>query len=193
MAETLQLEKPPMRRRLDVDGYYRMAEAGILASDERVELIDGEIIEMSPIGSAHAAVTDLLNELFAPAALAGTVQVGVQRPVRLGAFDEPQPDLVLLRPRPDRYRSAHPGAGDVLLAVEVAASSLNFDRTTKLPLYARHGIPELWIVDLAGAAVEVCRAPRGEVYGARERLLAGLLAPVLVPSVAIDVEALFQA
>ena len=189
----MQLERPPTRRRLDVEVYYRMAEAGIFGAEDRVELIDGEIIDMSPVSSAHAAVTDLLNRLFAAASAAGAIHVGVQRPVRLGAFDEPQPDLGLLRPRADGYRTAHPGPRDVLLLIEVAASSLRFDRTTKLPLYARHAIPEIWIVDLAGEAIEVHREPQDGAYGRCERYEQGMLQPALVPGVAIDVAALFAA
>jgi hypothetical protein len=118
------------------------------------------------------------------------VAVGIQRPVRLDAYNEPQPDVVLMRPRADDYRSGHPTADDVLLIVEVANSSLAFAQGTKLPLYARFAVPEVWIVDLAGGAVEVHRAPAGDAYRDAERLTAGTLAPLGVPEVAIDVAAL---
>lgn len=179
----------PTRRRLDVDALYRMAEAGILAWGERVELIDGEIIDKGPIGSDHGGMTDRLARLIIPA-VAGHVAVGIQRPVRLDPYNEPQPDVVLMRPRADDYRSGHPTADDVLLIVEVANSSLAFDRGTKLPLYARFVVPEVWIVDLAGAAVEVHRAADAGSYRDAERLTAGTLAPPGVPDLAIDVAAL---
>ena len=179
----------PTRRRLDVDALYRMAEAGILAWGERVELIDGEIIDMVPIGSDHGGMTDRLARLIIPA-VAGHVAVGIQRPVRLDAYNEPQPDVVLMRPRADDYRSGHPTADDVLLIVEVANSSLAFDRGTKLPLYARFAVPEVWIVGLAGAAIEVYRAPNAGSYRDTERVTDGALRPGRVPEVAIDVAVL---
>jgi Uma2 family endonuclease len=191
MSDLAELERPPTRRRIDVASYYRMAEAGILAADDHVELIDGEIIDMSPIGSAHAGIVDRLARAFASPFAAGIVHLGVQRPLRLGAHDEPQPDLVLLRPRADDYRTAHPGPEDVLLVIEVAASSLHFDRTTKLPLYARHAIPEVWIVDLVAAAIEVYREPRQGAYALEEWRDRGAVQPGLVPSVSVTAETLF--
>ena len=192
MSDLAQLDRPPTRRRLDVESYYRMAETGILGAEDRVELIDGEIIDMSPIGSAHAGCVNRLIRGLAPVAGAGTAVLSVQSPLRLGSHDEPQPDIMLLRPRADDYATAHPGPSDVLLVIEVAASSLRFDRTTKLPLYARHEVPEVWIVDLAGAGIEVHREPQHGVYRRCERCARGMLQPVLLPDVAIDVEALFE-
>jgi Uma2 family endonuclease len=180
----------PTRRRLDVDAFYRMAEAGILAWGERVELIDGEIIDKGPIGSDHGGMTDRLDRLFAKAVVEGRIAVGVQRPVRLDAYNEPQPDVVLMRPRADDYRSGHPTAADVLLIVEVANSSLAFDRGTKLPLYARFAVPEVWIVDLAGRAVELYGEPEGGTYRRTERVTEGTLRPSTVGDVEIDVAAL---
>ena len=139
----------PRRHPLTVEDYYRMAEVGILDHEARVELIEGDIIDMAPPGSEHAATVTYLTELLVRAA-AGRAHVLAQNPVRLSDFSEPQPDLALLRRREDFYRERHPQPGDVLLVVEVAATSLKFDRDTKLPLYARHGIPELWLVDLGG-------------------------------------------
>jgi hypothetical protein len=167
-----------------------MAEAGILGRDDRVELIDGEIIDMNPIGSPHGALVKRLNRLFARAAPEGTVLISVQDPLRLDGFNEPEPDLMLLRPRADDYRDSHPGAADVLLLVEVSDSSLAYDRGRKLALYARFGVPEVWIVDIAGSAVETWRQPRDGVYASTGRLSGGALAPDLVPGAAIDVAAL---
>jgi Uma2 family endonuclease len=134
----------PRRHRLTVADYYRMAEVGILAPDARVELIDGEIIDMAPPASSHAGTVDYLLEVLGLAAR-GKAKVRVQNPVRLSEYSEPQPDLALLWPREDFYRARHPRADDVLLIVEVAASSLRFDRKKKVPLYARHGVPEVWL------------------------------------------------
>jgi len=153
----------PRRRRLTVDDYYRMAEVGILPPDARVELIDGEIIDMAPPGSPHAATVHYLTEVLVRAA-AGKASVLVQNPVRLSEYTEPQPDVALLRRRDDFYRERHPRADDVLLIVEVAATSLRFDRDRKLPLYASHGIPEMWLVDLGGERLVRHRAPKQGSY-----------------------------
>jgi len=165
-----------------------MAEAGILGPKERVELIEGEIVDMAPIGSPHAGTTDLLTSLVAGAVADGLVFVRVQGPLRLDAHNEPQPDLMLLRPRADRYRQGHPTAAAVL--VEVADSSLAYDRGSKLALYARHGVPEVWLVDLPGRAVEICREPGPQGYAERRRVTEGVETPALVPGLAIDLAAL---
>jgi Uma2 family endonuclease len=187
MGETLEGQQAATRHRINVDAYYKMAEAGILAPDDRVELIEGEIIDMVPICSSHGGTTNRLNRLFARAAADGLVLVSVQGPLRLDDKNEPQPDVLLLKPRSDDYHGAHPSAADVLLLVEVSESTLSYDRGAKLSLYARHGVPEVWIVDLRGAAIEVCREPTGGAYARIERLTSGSLAPALVPGIAIDV------
>lgn len=187
MAEILERPLAPTRHRIDVDAYYRMAEAGILIDPHRVELIDGEIFDMAAVGSPHAAVTNRLARLFSRALRDDVALVSVQSPLRLDAYSEPEPDLMLLRPRADGYRAGHPGAADVLLLVEVSESSLAYDRSTKLPLYAKFGVLEVWIVDLTSAAVEVCREPKAGAYAERERLADGALAPTLVAGVTIDV------
>jgi Uma2 family endonuclease len=191
MPDVLERPRVPTRHRLDVEAYYKMAETGILKCPERVELIDGEIIDMPPIGSPHAGKVKRLNEAFSHAAPKGTVLVSVQDPLRLDAYNEPEPDLMLLRSRADFYEGRHPSADDVLLLVEVADSSLGYDRTVKLPLYAKCEIPEVWIVDIAGAAIEVFRAPKDGDYSVRERHADGWLSPSLVSGIAIDVAALF--
>jgi Uma2 family endonuclease len=152
-----------VRWKLDVHEYHRMGEAGILTRDDRVELIEGELVQMSPIGSGHSGtVNALVDMLFR--AVAGRAVVAVQNPVRLSDHSEPQPDFALLRPRADFYRGETATPADVLLLIEVADSSLRFDRLVKLPLYARHRIPEVWVVDLPAGAVEVCRSPTPEGY-----------------------------
>jgi Uma2 family endonuclease len=190
MSEILERQPAPARHRLNVGAYYKMAEAGILTQNDRVELIGGEIFDMTPIGSVHAGKTNRLNRLFARAAADGLALVSVQSPLRLDAYNEPEPDVMLLKPTEDDYQGRHPGAADVLLLVELSDSSLVHDRGTKLPLYAKFGVPEVWIVDLRGAAIEVYRQPAGDAYVHKERLTSGSLAPVLVPGVTIEVRAL---
>lgn len=151
-----------LRRRFTVDEYYRMAQAGILTQDDRVELIDGEIVEMAPLGSRPAATVARLTMLFSR--LGNRAIIRVQNPIHLGERSELQPDLTLPTPRPDYYASAHPGPEDVLLVVEVADTSLEYDREVKVPLYARAGISETWLVDLAGETMEVYRRPSMESY-----------------------------
>jgi Uma2 family endonuclease len=158
------VEAEPKRHKLNVHDYYRLAEVGILDESSRVELIEGELIDMAPIGSNHAGVVNgLARALFA--ACGDRAVVAVQNPVRLDEFNEPQPDFAVLRPRADLYRARHPAPADVLLLIEVANSSLRFDRNVKLPLYARAGIPELWIVDLGRRVVESFRGPSQGAYG----------------------------
>lgn len=152
------------RHRLDVDEYYRMAEAGILGEDDRIELIDGELIDMAPIGDDHAWTVVALNEALV-LAFAGRAMVSPQNPVRLDRYNEPQPDFAVFRARPDKYRTGErAGPADVLLLIEVADSSLRFDRSVKLPLYARAGIAEVWIVDLKRRVLNAYRRPAGDGY-----------------------------
>jgi Uma2 family endonuclease len=151
------------RRRFTVDEYYWMARVGILAPDDRVELIDGEIVEMAPIGPVHAASVRQCTERFGRE-YSDLAQVSVQSPIRLGEHNEPEPDLALVRRRADFYRLAHPTPEDVFLVVEVADTSLAVDRRVKLPLYARAGIPETWLVDLQHDVLLVHREPTPDGY-----------------------------
>lgn len=183
------LERNPWvaRRKLDVTEYHRMGAAGILTEEDRVELIEGEIVAMVPIGSDHSSTVARLTRLFVRAAGDRAV-VWPQNPVRLSVHSEPQPDVVLLRPREDDYEGRTPGPEDVLLLVEVSGSSLRYDRGVKLPLYAQHGIREVWIVDLAGRAVEVHRDPAGEGYARTTRAVAGeVLEPAALPGLRLAV------
>jgi Uma2 family endonuclease len=176
-----------LRRRFAVEEYHRMAEAGILTEDDRVELIEGEIVEMAPIGSRHAACVKRLNRLFSQRVGERAI-VDVQNPIRLGQHSEPQPDLSLLRPRQDFYASAHPGPQDVLLVIEVAETSADYDRQVKAPLYARAGVPELWLVDLQGQALEVFRSPTAAGYQETQRLSRGqLLSPQALDDLKVPV------
>lgn len=170
-----------------VDEYYRMAEIGLLTEDSRVELIDGVIIDMPPIRPGHSGnviwFTDAFREL-----LGGLAQLSIQNPVRLGLRVEPQPDVMLLRPRADHYRTSHPGPEDVLLLVEVADSSLTYDRKTKARIYARAGIADYWIVNLVGSALEVHRDPARSRYRSVQVLKHGdVLHPLAFPDVSIAV------
>jgi len=164
-----------------------MAEAGILSEDDRVELIEGEIVRLSPIGTRHSACVDRLNALFT-SRLRRRAIVRVQNPIVLSRWTEPQPDLTVLRPRADFYAERHPGPAEVLLVIEVAETSGEYDRGTKLGLYARARIPEVWIVDVPGQAIEVYRVPALRSYGDRRRLVRGRrLAPIAFPRTAFRV------
>ncbi|OGA04989.1 MAG: hypothetical protein A3H35_21270 [Betaproteobacteria bacterium RIFCSPLOWO2_02_FULL_62_17] len=156
-------EFPEMKHRITTQAYHRMGEAGVLAPDARTELIEGEILDMAPIGSRHASVVNRLNRLLV-AAVGERAIVQVQGPVRLGDLSEPEPDVALLKPRADYYRDALPGAADVLLIVEVADSTERLDRRVKVPLYARHGVLEVWVIDLQNALVHFHRRPGGGAY-----------------------------
>ena len=155
------------RHRLTVDDYHQMAEAGILADDDRVELIEGEVLDMSPIGSLHAALVRVLARWLSEVAGRHAI-VAVQDPIHLDDTNEPQPDVALLKPRADCYASAHPGPADTLLVVEVAESSLAYDLGVKVPLYARHGVPEVWVVDAATRTTHRFRNPAADGYATRE-------------------------
>ena len=157
------------RRRFSIEEYHRMGEAGVLPDDERVELIDGEVVPMSPIGKRHAACVARVDAGF-HSALKGQAIVWVQNPITLPSGSELQPDIALLRPRPDFYEASLPEAADVLLVIEVADSSSRYDRNVKLPLYARAGIPEAWLAGLVRRRLEIFREPEGGRYTRHEVL-----------------------
>lgn len=178
------------KRRFTADEYHQMGEAGIFSEFDRVELIEGEILTMSPIGSPHSAAVDKAAQTLILRAGARAI-VRVQGPIRLNRFTEPEPDLVLLRPRPDFYKSAHPAPADVLLVIEIADTSLRFDREIKASLYARNAIAEYWLVDLVGQAVTCQSAPEDGVY--RNAMIAGrgdTLSPRYLPDCTITVDSL---
>lgn len=159
-----------LRRRFTSDEYHAMVSAGILHEDDRVELIEGDIIQMAPVGDPHINLVDALNEIFVLAA-AGKARVSVQNPVRLSPRSEPQPDLLLLR-----RESVGRGAGrpeDVLLLVEIADSSLAYDRGVKLSLYARAGIPRFLVVDVQGETIWLYTDPQQDRYRHVDRYTAG--------------------
>lgn len=178
------------RHRWTVAEYHRMAEVGLLHEDSRVELIDGEIIEMAPIGSEHAGHNNHLLSLLAYY-LHGKAIVAGQNPVILGGYEEPQPDIALLRWRNDYYRTAHPHAEDVLLIIEISDSTLRYDHDVKIPLYAKNGIPEVWLLDVQNRQLEIQREPVNGVYQQRDCRRAGQIAPILCPDAVIDLAELF--
>ena len=178
----------PLKRLFTRDEYYAMAEAGILKPEDRVELVEGEIYQMPPIGNPHAGCVNRLVEGFAPLVTARRAVLSPQNPLHLTDFSAPQPDITLLRRREDFYGAGHPTPGDVLLLVEVADSSVGFDRHTKIPLYARCGIPEVWLVDLVKKVLEVHRDPAPDGYRDVRRLRRGeRIAPLAFPDFEIAV------
>jgi Uma2 family endonuclease len=178
------------RRCFNVTEYYRMAEAGILSEDDRVELIEGEVIEMNPIGSRHAACVNRLNMLLSRQT-EGALIVSVQNPIRLNNYSEPEPDIVLLRPREDFYVQGHPTPSDVLLVIEVADTSGEYDRNIKVPLYARAGIPELWLIDLSQDTVEIFTQPlNGMCQTSKQVKRGGSLVSQALPQVSVSADAI---
>ncbi|CAL1241959.1 Uma2 family endonuclease [Candidatus Methylocalor cossyra] len=176
----------PSRHRFTVEDYHRLGEIGVLSEDDRVELIEGEIIDLAPIGTQHAETLRKLIRALA-SHLPPEALLDVRDPIRIGG-SEPQPDIAIIRNR--SYVDVHPGPEDVLLLIEVADTSLEFDRSIKIPLYARHGIPEVWLIDLAGRAVEVFRDPAAEGYrDVRRYGPAGRIRPVLIPELEVDLAA----
>jgi Uma2 family endonuclease len=176
------------RKKFTVDEYEQMGRAGIFGEDDRVELIDGEIVEMTPIGSRHAGCVTRTASLFGRR-VGDRAIVSVQNPIRLGSHDEPQPDVAVLKPSPDFYSRSHPGPQDVLLVIEVSDASTVYDRDTKVPLYARAGIPEAWRVDLQTDLIEVYRDPSPEGYRQMRTVLRGeRLVPSLLHGLEFAVE-----
>ena len=176
-----------VRRRFTLDEYHRMIRARILNEDDRVELIRGEIVQMAPIGSDHASCVARLTHLLL-GRLHGRVVLWPQNPLVLLPDSEPEPDIILLTWRDDFYRDALPGASDVALLVEVAGTSLRYDRHVKGPLYAEGGVGDYWIIDLDGEAVETYREPTAGRFERTERLTRGAtLAPLAFPDVPLTV------
>lgn len=171
-----------------VDEYHRMSQAGILSEADRVELIDGEIIRMSPVGSRHVGCVNRLNVLL-NRRVGQTVIVSVQNPIHIDDYSEPQPDIAVLNMRDDFYSQSLPTAGDVLLIIEVADTSLEYDRNVKLPIYARAGIPEVWIADLSGDGVESYSEPVNGTYQKFRRAKRGEdLTAIRLPGLTLSVD-----
>ena len=175
------------RRYFTVDEYHRMGKAGVFSEDDRVELIDGEILKMSPIGSRHAASVNRLNMQFNNL-LGGRAIVSVQNPIVLNDFSEPEPDIAILRRRDDFYAQAHPSASDALLVIEIADTSVEYDHDIKLPAYARSAVPEVWIVDLPAETVALYADLANGVYRAVTTHQRGdSITPLHIPDLSIEV------
>ena len=176
------------KKRFTADEYHHMAQVGILAPRDRVELIDGEIVVMSPIGSRHSACVACANRALINAVGEQAI-VQPQGSVRLDLFYEPEPDLVLLRPQADFYATRHRTPGDVLLVIEVADSSLAYDRDMKAPIYAMAGIGEYWLADLIANAVWRYSNPERGTYQRVERYHRGeSIAPLELPTCVVPVD-----
>jgi Uma2 family endonuclease len=184
----LQIPKRPFT----VEEYYRMGEAGIFTPEDRVELVEGEVFTMPPIGSHHAGRLDQLAERLGQASQ-GRWIVRVQSPIRLNELSEPQPDLCLLKRRDDFYVGHHPTPQDVLLVIEVADTSLDQDRKIKVPLYAKAGIPEVWVIALSLGWIEVYAEPSNGEYTLIRRWKAGetLVSPTIA-DLSLEVTPLFK-
>lgn len=176
------------KRYFNVDDYYRMADAGLFSEGDRLELIEGEVVEMSPIGSNHQGCVDELSSRLADK-LGRAAIVRVQGPIRIDDYSEPEPDISLLKPRADYYRKSHPTPSDVLLVIEVADTSADYDRDVKLPLYARAGIPEAWLVVLPKDLIDVHSQPKNGKYQKVQRLKRGknLVSPT-IPGLTLSVD-----
>ncbi|HTX25204.1 MAG TPA: Uma2 family endonuclease [Steroidobacteraceae bacterium] len=181
----------PIRMRITTDRYQQMVAAGILTPNDRVELIEGEILAMAPIGTRHAQVTGRLLKRFVP----GVGEAGIVRaanPVDLGSFSEPEPDLMILKPQLEEYGAAHPQAADVLLLIEVADSSLAFDQGPKRDLYARYSVREYWVIDVNADRIVSYRQPaQGAFQAVREFRRGETISPEAFPSLQVVLAELF--
>ena len=180
------------KHRFSVKEYYRMAETGVLRPDARVELLNGEIIDMSPIGPFHGGLVNRLIRIFTKNSKSRWT-VSAQNPLRLDDHSEPEPDVMLLKPAPDDYTSRHPQPDDVFLLIEVSDTTLDYDHEEKLPAYGRAGVAEVWIVNLNNMTIEVYREPHFTGYGSKTILRAGdTIAPLAFPDAAVDVAELLK-
>jgi Uma2 family endonuclease len=181
----------PQRMRISVDRYEKMVETGVLTKYDRVELIEGDMINEPGVNPPHSAITARLNELLV-LSVGRSVTVSPCGSVRLGDFSVPQPDLMLLTRREDFYFGRRPTAADVLLLIEISDNSLAYDQSTKRALYARYGVEEYWVVDVQGERVFVYSEPAGEGYArVVECTRADIVSPRAVPAVQIQVGTLF--
>ena len=181
-------EYAPNKRKFTVAEYYRMAEVGILRPDERVELIEGEIIVMAPIGPGHSGSVLITNSVLSEHA-PGRFLVQIQNPIHLGDGSEPEPDAMLLRLRADRYTRSHPTPSDVLLVIEVSDSSLEYDRDVKAHIYGRAGVPETWVKNLPEDCIERFTEPGPDGYAQHTIHRRGdTLTPVSLPDLEFPVD-----
>jgi Uma2 family endonuclease len=178
--------------RFNVRAYYRMAESGVFPPDARVELLNGKVVDRSPIGPAHGGTVKQLSRLFNLLAR-GRWLVSTQDPVRLDDHSEPEPDVALLKTADDHYKTRHPGPDEVYLLIEVSDSTLDYDREEKLPAYGRAGVAEVWIVNLNAATLEVYREPHFTGYAVKTVLGPGdQAAPVAFADAVVSVGELLR-
>ena len=182
----------PVRHKLDASAFFRMADAGIFATDQRLELIDGDLLDVAPTGQGHSGIVAGLNEALV-LACTGRATVWTQGSIRLNNLNVPEPDFAVLRRRADFYATGHgPCPADLLLVIEVSDTSLHFDRTVKLPVYAGAQVPEYWIVDLKGRRVDAYRAPRGDHYAEVATYISGdILALTAAPEIVVSLALFF--
>ena len=178
------------RRKFTVTDYHRMGDAGILHQHDRVELINGELYEMAPIGSRHAGVVAALTRVLT-IGVADRGVLFVQNPIVIPDFSEPQPDLALLAPRLDGYRDALPLPSEVKLVIEVADATLRWDRDVKIGLFGRHGIAEAWLVEIPRRLVTVYRDPGLQGYRLSMEIAQGTVAPQALPELQVGIDAIF--
>ena len=178
--------------RFNVNEYYRMTETAVFRPGARMELLNGRIIDTSPNGPFHSGLVKRLNRIYTQLSQ-GRWQASVQDPLRLDDHSEPEPDFMLLKPSPDDYTGRHPQPADVFLLVEVADTTLDYDREEKIPAYGRAGISEVWLVNLTNATIEVFRDPHFTGYGTQTRLTVGEhIAPQAFPDALVSVAELLK-
>lgn len=176
-----------VKLRFTVDDYHKMIGWGMIKDVERAEIIEGELIKRMPVGNRHAACVKKLDELLRDK-LGKSVTYSVQDPVRLDEFNEPQPDIALLKRRDDFYRGKQPMAEDVLLLIEVSDSTLDYDRNRKIPLYAKHEIPEVWLINLLNGTIELHSQPRDYSFNIVKILRRGeILKSEVLPDLSVSV------
>ena len=186
------MSTPTLRRQFTVHDYARMRETGILAEDDRVELLDGEIYQMSPLGSLHIAIVNRLNKLLMRQ-VGDDAILSIQNSIQLNDYSEPQPDVALLNPRDDYYDQALARPDDILLLIEVADSSIEYDRDHKLPRYAASNIAEVWIIDVDQQIVEQYTQPMQGQYTQINKVLFGnRIQSKTMQQIAITTEQIFQ-
>ncbi len=181
------------RYRLTVDDFEKIGKIGIFKEDDRIELVEGDLIKMAPIGQKHLGVVLWLDRKFNAALSPSSALISVQNPIRLNKHSELYPDVAILRPRDDFYIGGKPTADDILLVVEVSDTTLHYDRETKIPLYARYKIPEAWLVDLPNKRIEIHLQPSKNQYRKTlrpERIRQ--ITPSTIPGVSINLAELWD-
>lgn len=181
-----------VRHRLSVGEFLRIAEAGVFAPEARIELLEGDMIDMAPLGVGHARMINELVRLLYRMVPTGVI-ISPQNPLQLGERSLPQPDIQILRPRADGYAGRHPGPADLYWLIEVSDTTLDYDRQEKVPLYAAHGVAEVWVVDLRGRVMHVHRRPEpaARCFGEVMTVASGMLTPLAPAGLSVEIDSLF--